>query len=305
MKDHRKYFAIVSGYDDKTSRIVENELVRLGLDYQIAYGRGFNDNCFVVWNTAYALEPFQQIAFKLSKSFKQSVFCIGCSANNGYKVNLWKTESIDDIDYSKSIEFFKTTVADVLKEINLISNRTCDIKLGEINSAVCTASSESMCGGYVRKSLVQNLLKIPDYFNMTPMEKELYEQPKNKGNDAFAMTMASKEDTGLPYDFWIYNKGAKAKGNSRAHIIVQVFDNPIPILVSDEPDIAESAKQSGIKDFPYLTEIKEYVKAYAKILIAHYYDEITDKKVLTMLSTIDKANDYVFGKFIVIEDDWL
>ena len=101
---------------------------------------------------------------------------------------------------------------------------------------------------------------------------------------AFEMANVSKEDTGLPYDFWIDSKGIERPHGPRIKVRLQGSD--IPVTISDAPDIPDSVKKAGVKDFPHLAEMQRYVKAYKEVLLAHYRHLISDKQALNLLSDI-------------------
>lgn len=89
---------------------------------------------------------------------------------------------------------------------------------------------------------------------------------------AYEMANVSKEDTGLPYDLWIDSIGVDRKGkHSSPRLKVQVNGKLIPVLISENPDIPDSLKRKGIKDFPHLSEVKKYIKAYLKVLLINQY----------------------------------
>lgn len=111
---------------------------------------------------------------------------------------------------------------------------------------------------------------------------------------AYEMANVSKEDTGLPYDLWIDSIGSDRNSkHSAPRLKVRIDGKFIPVLLSDNPDIPDSVKKAGIKDFPHLSEIKKYIKAYLDIFLAHYNKELTDKQALNILSTIDRAQELV------------
>ncbi len=134
---------------------------------------------------------------------------------------------------------------------------------------------------------------------MDRIEKELIEQMKKEGyafdmESAFEMANVSKDDTGLPYDLWIDSIGSdRNTPHSLPRLKVRIDGKFIPVLLSDNPDIPDSVKKAGVKDFPHFSEIKKYIKAYLDVLLAHYNKELTDKQALNILSTIDEAKEVV------------
>ena len=124
---------------------------------------------------------------------------------------------------------------------------------------------------------------------MDEIDKELFSALEEQGYSAYEMANVSKDDTGLPYDFWIASLGDKHKGHG-PRIKVRVDGKDIPVTISDNPDIPASVRKKGIEDFPHLAEIKKYIKAYKEVLLAHYKHKITDKQTLILLSTIKNSD---------------
>ena len=114
----------------------------------------------------------------------------------------------------------------------------------------------------------------------------------NSINEDLLLEMAnlSHRRTGLPYDLWIDPQSVNRNNNHHEpRIKVNVDGKLIPFEISDNPDIPESVKRTGITDFPHKNKIKQYVIAYKKILLAHYYLKIDDVTALTLLKTIKYA----------------
>ena len=124
---------------------------------------------------------------------------------------------------------------------------------------------------------------------MDEIEKESFSALEEQGYSAYEMANVSKDDTGLPYDFWIDSLGDKRKSHG-PRIKVRVDGKDIPVTISDNPDIPDSVRKKGIEDFPHLAEIKKYIKAYKEVLLAHYRHKITDKQTLILLSTIKNSD---------------
>lgn len=107
----------------------------------------------------------------------------------------------------------------------------------------------------------------------------------------FEMANLEKRDTGLPYDIWIDSAG-KSRGNEHSdtpRIKIDVNGDLIPVEISDDPDIPSSVKKQGIPNIPHFSDIKKYVKAYKKVLLAHYLNQISDKQALNLLGPIKLA----------------
>ena len=113
-------------------------------------------------------------------------------------------------------------------------------------------------------------------------------------NENLLLEMAnlSHTRTGLPYDIWIDSEGSDRKNtHSGPRIKVKVDGVFIPFEISDNPDIPDSIKKNGITDFPHKNNIREYVIAYRKILLAHYYKKIDDLDALSLLKTLKQASE--------------
>ena len=107
----------------------------------------------------------------------------------------------------------------------------------------------------------------------------------------FEMTNLEKRDTGLPYDIWIDSAG-KSRDNSHSNtprIKIDVNGDLVPVEINDNPDIPDSVKKQGVPNIPHFSEIKKYVKAYKKIFLAHYLNQISDKQALNLLGPIKLA----------------
>lgn len=114
----------------------------------------------------------------------------------------------------------------------------------------------------------------------------------NELNEELLLEMAnlSHKRTGLPYDIWIDSEGVNRKNTHYGpRIKIKVDDKFIPFEISDNPDIPDSVKKTGIVDFPYKSKIRDYVIAYKKVLLAHYYKQIDDTTALNLLKTIKYA----------------
>lgn len=106
------------------------------------------------------------------------------------------------------------------------------------------------------------------------------------------MTNIWGNQIGLPYDIWLDPAG-KERGNEHTfspRIKVNVDGNLIPMTISDNPDIPESVRKQGIADFPHISLIKKYIKAYKDVLLAHFLKQISDKDVTQLLKNIKYAD---------------
>lgn len=106
------------------------------------------------------------------------------------------------------------------------------------------------------------------------------------------MTNIWGNQIGLPYDIWLDPAG-KERGNEHTfspRIKINVDGNLIPMTISDNPDIPESVKKQGVIDFPHISLIKKYIKAYKDVLLAHFLKQISDKDVTQLLKNIKYAD---------------
>lgn len=93
-------------------------------------------------------------------------------------------------------------------------------------------------------------------------------------------------DTGLPYDLWIDSMGTDRKNEHHTpRLKVNVDGKFIPMEITDNPDIPDSVKKTGLVDFKNKALIQKYIKSYKEILLAHYNKQISDKQALSLLGT--------------------
>ena len=109
----------------------------------------------------------------------------------------------------------------------------------------------------------------------------------------YEMAYIDKGDSGLPYRLWLDPQGEKRgnehSGTPRVKIELEHGDF-LPIDVSGEvPQLPVSLQRMGVKEPPRFDEVKKYLIAYHKIIIAHYFNQLTDKEVLNLMKTIKQA----------------
>lgn len=115
-------------------------------------------------------------------------------------------------------------------------------------------------------------------------------------HEDFLLEMASVSSiyTGLPYDLWLDPAG-RTRGNEHTYtprLKVELEDGSmVPFLISDSPDIPDSVKKQGMVSFKNIQAIKEYVKAYKDILLAHFNRKINDREVLNLLNTLPESRE--------------
>lgn len=109
-------------------------------------------------------------------------------------------------------------------------------------------------------------------------------------NLLFEMTNVQKKTTWLPYDLWIDSRGKDRKTtHSEPRLNVDVDGNLIPMTISENPDIPESVKKTGLTTFRFMSKVQAYIRAYYPILIAHYNRQIGDKETLKYLLNLKSA----------------
>ena len=152
-----------------------SDLKRLGLEYQKITGiwAGEIENSFLVWNTNYTFEQFRDLMLKLNENYKQWGICIGRwdIDKNEYSIDLWETDSLDNIMYSPTKHFTKVSVRDSILESGTILTRHIYSKEGKIDlnkernisfealeHNICCAASEGMAGYYHRRDLLEEYL---------------------------------------------------------------------------------------------------------------------------------------------------
>lgn len=117
-------------------------------------------------------------------------------------------------------------------------------------------------------------------------------------DESILLEMASvdKRDSKLPYVVWIDTAGVD-RGNEhtfspRVKVRVPGVSGDIPITISENPEIPKSVlKNNPTIRIPKFSEVKEWIIAYRKILLAHYFKKITDKQALSLLLSTDKAEE--------------
>lgn len=107
------------------------------------------------------------------------------------------------------------------------------------------------------------------------------------------MANVSPRVTGLPYTLWIDSAGVgRINTHNEPRVKIKVDGTYIPMTISDNPEIPESVvNNSGITTFKDINIVKRYIKAYKKVLLAHYLGQIDDTAALSLLSTLPKAKE--------------
>ncbi len=200
-KSDKRFFATISGfvdkyfftndeglydekahqrYNERNTNSLLSYLKRLGFEYQKITGiwAGDIEKSFLVWNTAYTWEQFQQIMLKLNELFKQWGICIGRKVENKYEIDLWETHSLDDIEYKISKTFTAVTIVDAIQQSGTLLTRKIYDRNGkvshnkvkraivfeELQRNVCAAASHGSVGFYTRRQLIRELLEYGSEF---------------------------------------------------------------------------------------------------------------------------------------------
>ena len=196
MRANKRFFSTLSAFIDKSRYLkqyphgddnlweryceqVTNQLLydlkKLGLEYQKITGiwAGEIENSFLVWNTNYTFEQFRDLMLKLNENYKQWGICIGRwdIDKNEYSIDLWETDSLDNIKYSPKKHFTKVSVRDSILDSGTILTRHIYLKEGKIDlnkernisfealeHNICCAASEGMAGYYHRRDLLEEYL---------------------------------------------------------------------------------------------------------------------------------------------------
>ena len=192
----RDFFATISGYIDKSffkdekgryfkqrhdrynlyaTQALLSDLKRLCLNYQKVTGiwEGEFERSYVVWNTAYSYEQFQKIILELSKFYKQWAVCIGRKVGDDlYDIDLWSTDSLEDIEYYKYSHYTKVSIVEALRLNGTVLTRKIYNSDGEVDpdkikrkiqfeqmkENLGLSSNESLHGAYGREANVKRLL---------------------------------------------------------------------------------------------------------------------------------------------------
>ena len=162
-------------YCEQVTNQLLYDLKKLGLEYQKITGiwAGEIENSFLVWNTNYTFEQFRDLMLKLNENYKQWGICIGRwdIDKNEYSIDLWETDSLDNIKYSPKKHFTKVSVRDSILDSGTILTRHIYLKEGKIDlnkernisfealeHNICCAASEGMAGYYHRRGLLEEYL---------------------------------------------------------------------------------------------------------------------------------------------------
>lgn len=109
----------------------------------------------------------------------------------------------------------------------------------------------------------------------------------------FEMARIPKNKTGLPYDIWLDPSGI-SRGNEHSHTprlkLVTSDGEQIPIIISDNPKIPNSVKKNNDVSVKNFKLVKDWIVAYRKILLAHFFNQIDDEQATHLLKTTSKAD---------------
>ena len=162
-------------YNLYATKALLSDLKRLCLNYQKVTGVWDNEfeKSYVVWNTAYNYEYFQKIILELSKFYKQWAVCIGRKVDKDlYDIDLWSTDSLDNIQYYKYAHYTKVSIVEALKlngtvltrkiynskgEVDLEKTKRA-VKFEGLSTNIGLASNESLHGAYGREANLKMIL---------------------------------------------------------------------------------------------------------------------------------------------------
>lgn len=160
-------------YNQRATQQLESDIKRLGLDYQkiSGYWDKESERSFLVWNTLYTWEQFQNIMLELNKYYKQKGILIGKMVDREYQVDCWETDSLSDISYKVTEHFSSLSVVDALEKNGTILTRNIHNEDGSISpdktkraivfeslqGKSCAANDEYMAGFYTRRRLLKEL----------------------------------------------------------------------------------------------------------------------------------------------------
>lgn len=120
----------------------------------------------------------------------------------------------------------------------------------------------------------------------------------------FEQATIDKEDSKLPYTIWLDPAGKdrsnEHSGSPRVKITLPGTGEQVPITISEDPEVPKSVKKINNVKIPKFNEVREWIIAYRKILLAHYYRQINDDQATTLLKSIDKASEaeIKLGKYL-------
>ena len=163
-------------YNIMATHSLESDLKVLGLNITRTTGvwEGSVEKSFLVWNTAYSWDRFQAIILRLAEDYKQKAVCIGRKVGEGlYDIDLWETDSLDDISYHTTDHFTRVSIEDAIQAYSstVLTRKVYDptgklsekkvkraITFEEIEVNQGLASFESTLGGLKRNVLYKQLL---------------------------------------------------------------------------------------------------------------------------------------------------
>lgn len=108
------------------------------------------------------------------------------------------------------------------------------------------------------------------------------------------MATITPQRSGIPYKMWLDPMGV-TRGNEHTfspRLKIEVDGKFIPVEISDNPQIPNSVKKTGIKEPKKFNEVQDYIRAYEDIMLAHFYGKIDDRDatyLITKLSNAPKA----------------
>ena len=119
----------------------------------------------------------------------------------------------------------------------------------------------------------------------------------NSINEDLIWEMATirQRKSGLPYKIWLDPMGV-TRGNEHTfspRLKVEVDGKLIPVEISDDPKIPNSVMKNGAKEPRGFSYVKNYVKKYKDILLAHFYGELDEEEVYDFIGKESEADKYL------------
>lgn len=105
------------------------------------------------------------------------------------------------------------------------------------------------------------------------------------------MATITPQRSGIPYKIWLDPMGV-TRGNEHTfspRLKIEVDGKFIPVEISDNPQIPNSVKKTGVKEPKKFDEVQDYIRAYEDIMLAHFYGKIDDRDATYLITRISNA----------------
>lgn len=107
------------------------------------------------------------------------------------------------------------------------------------------------------------------------------------------MATITPQKSGIPYKIWLDPMGV-TRGNEHTfspRLKIEVDGKFIPVEISDNPQIPNSVKKTGVKEPKKFDEVQDYIRAYEDVMLAHFYGKIDDDDATTLLKNVTMADE--------------